>query len=938
MPRSAWSVAGEVVVSVLLLVGPPWLATRWEWPLGEDTTWAWFLQYLRSGSVPDEVVLAFFVVFLWAVWAAHLLVVAMDVLALARGLAPRVGLVRLVWVLVAGGTVAASTQTTALAAHADTPAEAPVAPEPAQSSTDTAPDRVEGRVDRVLPLAGFAFDSAELTPEMARSLEPTIGLIAEFARPGEPVVVAGHTDPVGDPFYNQGLSERRARAVADHMAKHVEAGVEIQVVGLGSAQPPAQPHASYGQYRRVEISYTLQRPAAPAAAPERSADSQPEASTSSSAASSGEDAGEAVSESAGTDIGAGEGAVLAVAGAGLVSGAAGAAAGYTAGRRRAPAGRRRPGPAAGAAFGAGAPSVGVAVDEAAPDREDLLHQDGEGASRGVIDEDGALLVSDIGRVDACGGVAFTGTHAAGALAAVVAGHAPAPVVATRTAAAALVAEGIPLGGVQVASGLAQVRVAVEAELLSLARQQDEHEGASGDVSPSAAPVLAVVEAGDLDADQGLSAALTGTPRAVLCVLGQSGGVAVTVDCSDTDRVRVRAHGGGEATGGALRLWSPLQEREEHDDAPDGQEPPAVLEYTPETEEETEPHQEGEQEQPATSEGAGEEHPEVDDSPETYPEPGHGITPDTDATDHGEEEQRAVLVGTGGQLGEAAEGCRSTPPLDTGEQGQVGRERSSTPLYPEAGAPDGPRLRVRLFVPEVELTCDGQPVYGLRSVARTLLSFLALRPEGADTDQLTQVCFADAGPAKATKDRRNAVQSLRAVLRPLLDSSKEQIIVRESNGYRLDTDLFEVDVWNFSRMVSIIRKKESDRNLECAEELVSLHTGVLLERREEEWVIRARERCVREAVAACVQLSDATRSAAEKVAYLEKALSFDEFNEPLYQRLMVVHRDSGHPEAANQVYRTLKEKLSCLGEKTTAESRRIFQTCVAAAGESAAVAP
>jgi outer membrane protein OmpA-like peptidoglycan-associated protein len=256
------------LVTVVMLIGPAWLASWLGWPLGEHTTLTWFWQYLRGGTVPDEAVIAVLVVILWGLWAAHLVVVALDIVALLRGLVPRVGLVRLVWVLAAGGATATSTHTAAVAAPTDTVAEATARPGLGSQEGLTPENRDEeqeiGVIDRTRNLSGFAFDSDQLSPQMKESLEPTIAMISDFGLPEAPVVVTGHTDPLGDPYYNRVLSEQRAQAVADYLAEHLGEDVEFEIQGAGSSQPPEDSQASYGEHRRVEITYTLQRPAAPA--------------------------------------------------------------------------------------------------------------------------------------------------------------------------------------------------------------------------------------------------------------------------------------------------------------------------------------------------------------------------------------------------------------------------------------------------------------------------------------------------------------------------------------------------------------------------------------------------------------------------------------------------------------------------------------------------
>ena len=67
--------------------------------------------------------------------------------------------------------------------------------------------------------------------------------------------VVGHTDNVGDAGYNQGLSERRANAVADIL---LDAGIpfaRIRTIGRGEAQPVGSNLTAEGraQNRRVEI-------------------------------------------------------------------------------------------------------------------------------------------------------------------------------------------------------------------------------------------------------------------------------------------------------------------------------------------------------------------------------------------------------------------------------------------------------------------------------------------------------------------------------------------------------------------------------------------------------------------------------------------------------------------------------------------------------------
>lgn len=99
----------------------------------------------------------------------------------------------------------------------------------------------------------FDFDKTNIKPSADKVLKEAVRILNSYVK--YDLSVEGHTDSYGSYEYNQGLSERRAKAVANYLIK---AGIDrkrISTVGHGETQPIATNRTSAGrdQNRRVEI-------------------------------------------------------------------------------------------------------------------------------------------------------------------------------------------------------------------------------------------------------------------------------------------------------------------------------------------------------------------------------------------------------------------------------------------------------------------------------------------------------------------------------------------------------------------------------------------------------------------------------------------------------------------------------------------------------------
>lgn len=99
----------------------------------------------------------------------------------------------------------------------------------------------------------FDFDSDAVRPDAERTLLEILEVVNAYA--GRPVRVEGHTDSIASEAYNQGLSERRARSVADWLADHGVDSGRLKIKGWGESQPIAGNETAEGrqQNRRVEL-------------------------------------------------------------------------------------------------------------------------------------------------------------------------------------------------------------------------------------------------------------------------------------------------------------------------------------------------------------------------------------------------------------------------------------------------------------------------------------------------------------------------------------------------------------------------------------------------------------------------------------------------------------------------------------------------------------
>jgi peptidoglycan-associated lipoprotein len=106
---------------------------------------------------------------------------------------------------------------------------------------------------RFSDVALFDVGEYSLRAEAERILQNVVEVLERY--PDYIVIVEGHADTLGEEGYNQWLSERRSRVVADFLVDKGLSPYRIQVVGYGEARPVTTKRSPEGhqQNRRVEL-------------------------------------------------------------------------------------------------------------------------------------------------------------------------------------------------------------------------------------------------------------------------------------------------------------------------------------------------------------------------------------------------------------------------------------------------------------------------------------------------------------------------------------------------------------------------------------------------------------------------------------------------------------------------------------------------------------
>ncbi len=121
----------------------------------------------------------------------------------------------------------------------------------------TAQKLAEENAVMILENVFFDFDSDQLQGASYPELQRLTNFMQ--AHPDYKIRLEGHTDNQGSPSYNQQLSEKRARAVADHLKFLGLSAERVFFVGFGDTQPIAENATPEGRAQNRRVSFSIKK-------------------------------------------------------------------------------------------------------------------------------------------------------------------------------------------------------------------------------------------------------------------------------------------------------------------------------------------------------------------------------------------------------------------------------------------------------------------------------------------------------------------------------------------------------------------------------------------------------------------------------------------------------------------------------------------------------
>ncbi len=246
--------------------------------------------------------------------------------------------------------------------------------------------------------------------------------------------------------------------------------------------------------------------------------------------------------------------------------------------------------------------------------------------------------------------------------------------------------------------------------------------------------------------------------------------------------------------------------------------------------------------------------------------------------------------------------------------QDSRDGAPVDPGPVQRAPDHPTegsrhpIRIRLFGrPVIEGAADGAGD-GFGPKSRELLFLFLLNPDGLTRDEAVEMLWPEVDPEKGVQRFKFQLQKIRSHLRSdRIPTAK--IIEKAGDVLRPQADLFDVDVWEFDRLLGSASEEDGEAALAAAADLCR---GELLQGVYFEWADPLKGHFRERLLDVLVRLSDLRAQRGDHEGALDavrRAISVDPFAEHLYRRAMTLYAHLGRTSDVHRIYNELEALLA-----------------------------
>jgi DNA-binding SARP family transcriptional activator len=240
--------------------------------------------------------------------------------------------------------------------------------------------------------------------------------------------------------------------------------------------------------------------------------------------------------------------------------------------------------------------------------------------------------------------------------------------------------------------------------------------------------------------------------------------------------------------------------------------------------------------------------------------------------------------------------------------------------------DSPTRPIRITVlGPLTITAGGREISGGLRKARELLAYLAALPDGASAEAVSEALWPGSSPEAATAQRNLALRKARSLLRAATGMTALAWITRRAGRYRLDPAIISTDLSDFTAALDRARQATDPRaRLGALRNAAALYRGELADGEGYDWAEPYAESARRRALDAWTAIAGILEPEAPAHALdaLETALGHDPYNEYLYQQIMRLQAQAGHPEAVRRTLSLLESRLNDLGVTPGAKTRQI----------------